>query len=329
MKKRVVLLCFAFLSVFSQSYNQSKIIFDTDFGGDADDLAALAMLHTMHEKGECELIAIMSWATEEFAVPAMDAINRYYNHPEIPIGIRKNGVYRDPNTYGGPIAERFPYELTAEDAPDATMLYRKLLAEAGNRSITILTVGPLYNIQALLKSGPDEYSKLTGKELVHKKVKEFVIMGGQFPEGKNEWNFNGNMAGVTKYVLNNITLPVTFTGYEIGVKIASAAILNERDHDTPLYIGFKHFSAHASWMKDRYKGIVLDNASYDQTGVLYAVRNGVGTYWTKSENGFCIADDNGGNTWKSDKKGNHTYLQLIMDPNEMADLIEAIMLNEE
>jgi hypothetical protein len=52
------------------SFSQSKIIFDTDIGGDADDLGALAMLHNYVKRGDCELLAIMLWSTDEYAVPA-------------------------------------------------------------------------------------------------------------------------------------------------------------------------------------------------------------------------------------------------------------------
>lgn len=323
------ILIILFLIPFSLCTNaQEKIIFDTDFGGDADDLAALAMLHTYHSRGQCELLAVMSWATEEYAVPAIDAVNRFYGHAGIPIGVRKQGTYRDPNAYGKSIADKFPYTRTADDVPDATALYRKILSEAGNNSITIVTVGPLYNIKALIESGPDDYSGLTGAELISNKVGEFVVMGGQFPEGKNEWNFNGNMPGVTKFVLEHLDVPVVFSGYEIGFRIKTGAILNERGMHTPLYAGFKHFSEHAPWMKEYYKGKVLDNASYDQTAVIYAVEKGIGTYWNLSSNGTCVADSTGGNKWIPGNEAHHAYLELIAEPEEIAALIESIMLGE-
>ncbi|MFC2089481.1 nucleoside hydrolase [Bacteroidota bacterium] len=323
-----ILLAILSLSTF-QLHAQALIIFDTDLGGDADDLAALAMLHNFHKNGECKLLAVMSWSTEEFTVPAIDAIGRYYEHPGIPIGVRKHDTYRDENAYGKAIADKFPYELTPEKAPDATRLYRDILGDAEANSIVIVTVGPLYNIKALIESGPDSYSKLNGKELIHEKVKEFVIMGGQFPEGENEWNFNGNMEGVTKFVIENIDLPIIFSGFEVGVQIKSAAILNERKPDTPLFAGFMHFSSHASWMKDRFEGKILDNSSFDQTAVLHAVRNGVGDYWDRIEGGRCVPDKKGGNTWAHDPTSKHSYLKLLRDPEEMATLIEAIMLEEE
>jgi inosine-uridine nucleoside N-ribohydrolase len=185
-----------------------------------------------------------------------------------------------------------------------------------DNSVTIVTVGPLANIRDLLISGPDKYSNLNGKELIEKKVEKFVIMGGQFPSGKNEWNFNGNMPGVTRYVLENLTVPVVFSGFEIGVVIHTGPRFHELDPGHPLYAGYTHFSKHASWMQDRYQeGKITPNASYDQTAVLYAVRGGVGKYWDKVENGYCVADDTGGNVWvETDEPTNHSYLVLKKSP---------------
>jgi len=328
MKTRFVLILIAWsLWVPLMSFAQVKIIFDTDFGGDADDLGALVMLHNFMDRGECELLAVMSWSLEESVIPAMDAVNRYYGHPEIPLAVRKGIPHSDSTNYARPIAERFPHVQSFESVPDATELYRKILAENEDSSVLIVTVGPLMNIQNLLNSGADKYSPLNGKELIEKKVKEFVIMGGKFPEGSWEWNFNGNMPGVTRTVLDQLTVALTFSGFELGVQIKSGEVFNQIDPNTPLYVGFKYFSEHAFWMKARYKGKILDNSTFDQTAVLYAVRQGVGSYWDRIEGGYCLADDRGGNKWIEKKASNHSYLKLIMDPEEMAILIESIMLN--
>jgi inosine-uridine nucleoside N-ribohydrolase len=309
------------------SFSQPKIIFDTDIGGDADDLGALAMLHNYVKRGDCELLAIMIWSTDEYAVPAVDAINRFYLNPNIPIGTRKDPTYTSETSYNNVIADNFEYKLTYNDVPETVDLYRKILASAADKSITVVTVGPLLNIQRLLQSKADKYSPLNGSELISKKVKEFVIMGGQFPKGDNEWNFNGNMPGVTKFVIENLNVPVVFLGFEVGLNIKTGEIFNNIDPETPLYKGFMYFSEHASWMKDRFKGYILNNSSYDQTAVLYAVNGGVDVLWEKITGGFCEADEKGGNRWVKKADSNHAYLKLIETPEFMAALIEAIMLN--
>lgn len=327
MNKKYFLL--ALLLAFNSllTFSQPKIIFDTDIGGDADDLGALAMLHNYVKRGDCELFAIMSWSTDKFAVPAIDAINRFYHHPNIPIGTRKDGISTDVSNYNQSIANNFEYKLTYDDVPDAVNLYRKILSSATDTSITMVTVGPLLNIQRLLKTGADSYSSLNGKDLISKKVKKFVMMGGNFPKGKDEWNFNGNMPGVTKYVIENLEVPIVFTGFELGVQIKTGAILNNTDENTPLYQGFMYFSQHAPWVKEQFKGKILNNSTFDQTTVLYAVNGGDDVLWEKISNGYCEADDNGGNRWIKRENSNHSYLKLIETPKFMALLIEAIMLN--
>jgi len=325
---RTLVFDILFLLFAVTAFSQVKIIFDTDFGGDADDLGALVMLHNFMDKGECDLLTIMCWSTEQYAVSAIDAVNRFYEHPDIPIGTRKGDTYFNSWNYCKPITDNFYYELNHKDVANATLLYRKILANSDFISIDIVTVGPLLNIQNLIKSEADSLSKLTGKELIQKKVKEFVIMGGQFPEGKKEWNFDGNMPGVTQFVLQNIDVPVTFSGYEIGDVIKTGEIFNKIDTQTPLYVGFKHFSQNAPWIKEHYKGKILDNSSYDQTAVLYAVRKGLGVYWDKIVGGYCEPDENGGNKWIKGEVTNHSYLKLKTNPEEMAELIESIMLND-
>lgn len=325
--KRLFAVITILLSCIAVSHAQVKIIFDTDFGGDADDLGALVMLHNLHNKGECELLGIASWTTEQYAIPAMDAVNRFYGNPDIPMGIRSRGYHFQDWNYNKPIADSFPHKLTNDDAMLAVDLYRKILSEQEDKSVVIVTVGPLKNIEDLIKSGPDKYSPLSGNDLINKKVKKFSIMGGHFPEGKNEWNFNGNMPGVTRFVLENLNVPVIFSGFELGNRIKTGAVFNDIDKNHPLFVGFMHFSQHASWMKDNFKGKILDNASFDQTSVLYAVRGGVGEYWDKVEGGRCVAEENGDNKWVTGEKSNHSYLVLKKDHKEMEKLIINLMLN--
>lgn len=315
--------------LLSLGFAQVPLIFDTDFGGDADDLGAITMLHYFIDQGECDLLGIMCWSTEQYAAPGIRAVNRFYGHPDIPVGRRAGELHVTDWCHARPIAEKWPAEGKEEPFPDVVPLYRQLLTEAEDRSVVVVTVGPLKNIDLLLMSEADSVSELSGKELVRQKVKQFVIMGGQFPEGKNEWNFNGDMPGVTQSVLEKLPVPVVFSGFEVGVAIKSGAVFNELPPETPLYVGFKHFSEHAPWMKETYKGEILDNSTFDQTAVLYAVRGGIGEWWELVADGYCEADSVGGNVWKPGREKEHCYLRLTADPEDMATLMEALMLHRE
>lgn len=326
---------FLFLSVVVFSCEQTspskrvpKIIFDTDFGGDADDLGALAMLNHFQNRGECDLVAVMCWNTESYSVAAVSAVNGFYGNPDIPIGTRKVEGEHVPWNHSKVIADNFSYKVDKESAPESTSLYRKLLANAQKSELVIVTVGPLANIMNLINSGPDEYSSLSGKDLIQEKVKEFVIMGGQFPTGEKEWNFDGAMPGVTKYVIENLDVPIVYSGYEVGVDIKSGEIFNTLPENHPVYKGFLHFSEYCPWLNDQWQGKIYDNATYDQTAVLYAVRGGLGEYWERVEGGVCVADSVGGNTWALAEGSNESYLTLLKSNEEMAQVIETFMMGE-
>ncbi|GAB5409123.1 MAG: hypothetical protein BalsKO_14880 [Balneolaceae bacterium] len=310
------------------AYAQINIIFDTDFGGDADDLGALAMLNHFQNKGEINLTAVIGWNTELYSVPAMDATNTFYGNPDIPIGVRKDGSYLSDWNHSKVIAENLDHDATYENTFEATSLYRKLLSESENKSIVIITVGPLANIQRLIESEPDNYSPLNGLDLINAKVSEFVIMGGNFPNSENEWNFDGNMPGVTKFVLEHLETPITFLGAELGASLKTGEVFNDLPKDSPLYLGFYHFSKYAPWVKENFEGRINNNSTFDQTAVLYAIRGGVGTYWDRIENGICVADSSGGNIWEPKEDSNHSYLVLKKPVLEMEQELETFMLGD-
>lgn len=307
-----------------------QIIFDTDFGGDADDLGALAMLHHYIDCDKIDLLGIASWSNEAYAIPAIAAVNQFYDRPSLRLGVREVSQWRTDWNYSKAIADNFPHDpKVVENLEPAVSLYRSLLQDAAPQSVTIVTVGPLANIRNLLRSKPDEISSLTGAELIDAKVDKFVIMGGQFPQGITahgpEWNFNGNMTGVTQEVLEAINRPIIFSGYEVGEALKYGAALNSHDKNTPLYVGYKYFSEHAPWMKENYKGAILDNSSFDQTAVMYAAINGQGFHWKLSAPGTLKVDADGIGQWTFNDNGPHRYLILSIHTEETIEHIAAAM----
>jgi hypothetical protein len=59
-------------------------------------------------------------------------------------------------------------------------LYRDILSKAKDNSVTIVSIGFWTNLADVLNSKPDNYSALTGRELLGKKVAEVVVQGGTF-----------------------------------------------------------------------------------------------------------------------------------------------------
>jgi len=48
----------------------------------------------------------------------------------------------------------------------------------------MVSVGQVTNFRNLLRTGPDEHSDLEGIELVKRKVRAWVCMGGKIPKGR-------------------------------------------------------------------------------------------------------------------------------------------------
>lgn len=65
------------------------IIIDSDFGSFDDDPLALGLANIFQIWGEAEILAVIVSTDYELAPPAIDAIDTFYGHPNIPIGITK------------------------------------------------------------------------------------------------------------------------------------------------------------------------------------------------------------------------------------------------
>src|SRR5512145_2126755 len=109
-----------------------KIIFDTDFGPDYDDVGALTFLHAMADSGKAEILATLSCNRNELVGPGLDVVNTYYGRPDLPIGAPKNaGVDMGSGQHWlDTLAARYPHDVRSTgDLPDAITVYRRILSE--------------------------------------------------------------------------------------------------------------------------------------------------------------------------------------------------------
>ena len=177
-----------------QSETQTKIwaILDTDIGSSADDLIALTTLYEADRAGLLDLKAVMVDRTGLSSLQLTDIMNTYYGYPDVEIGRVNDGVRNppvfidywkmaDPATYTDePTFRRTFSDAQLEALPAAEELYRKWLSQAEDRSVVIFSTGFVTNLSRLLQSGGDEYSPISGVELVRRKVKALYVMGGHF-----------------------------------------------------------------------------------------------------------------------------------------------------
>ena len=311
------------LSGFAQSAEPIKIIFDSDMGPDFDDVGAITILHALAAKGECEILATMASDAYPTIAPTLEVFNRYFKKPNIPIGVPGSDApsFSCPNHWNDSLVVKYlPKTKTNKDYPLATEVYRKVLAAQKDQSVVIVTVGFTTNLAALLQSGPDQNSTLSGKELVTKKVKNWVAMAGGFPEG-NEFNVNQH-AKASMYVFQNWPTPILFSGFEIGVKIMTGnKVASYGTKGSPVQWAYQYcLSTYDSKP-------ILNRNSWDHTAVLCAVRNPE-EYFYVIGNGTFVCNPDGSNSWNADKNSHHSFLVHKYPYQKIADILDDLMLYE-
>lgn len=203
----LIILCLcAAIGIQAQSVENTRqriqpiqMILDSDFGSSTDDLFALMMLHHYIDDGLVDLKGIIVDREGEKNAGIVDIFDTYYGHPDIPVGLERNGV-KNPRCFipyngicdlkdaeGKPLFKR---SLDVSKLPDGYKLYRKLLSKAEDNSIVVVAIGFATTLSQLFDSQADEYSRLSGLELFKQKVKAVYIQSGRFEAGDSLSGYN-------------------------------------------------------------------------------------------------------------------------------------------
>lgn len=316
----VFVLCFA-ISLQAQKKASVRIIFDSDMGPDYDDVGAIAILHTYADKGEATILATMASTKYDGVAGILSVFNTYFNRPNLPIGVPKDDALtlRDWQHWTDTLLARYPHKIRSNDeAWDAVKLYRKILAMQPDHSVTIVTIGFLTNLSNLLNTPADEYSSLNGADLVRKKVKQLVCMGGKFPSGY-EFNVMKD-APASQNVYTHWPAPIIFSGFEIGEKIKAGLplIRNTAIKNDPVKDVFRISIPMA-------KEDSLGRKSWDETAVLVAIK-GYSQWYTLHKGRITVAND-GKNAWDDNGAG-QAYLVEKADYHQVEELINALIQHQ-
>lgn len=196
------------------------IVFDTDIGNDCDDAMALAVIHALQNRNACKLLAVTLTNPDPLAGQMVDAINTFYGRPDIPIGVNPGAPVVFKTSKFLKAALDHPHDFDPAKAPPAIAVLRKSLSDAPDGSVVIVQVGFFTNLAKLLDSAPDEYSALSGRDLIRQKVRLLSLMAGAFApvHGQNyflEFNVEYDIAAAIK-VAREWPTPAVWSGAEIG-----------------------------------------------------------------------------------------------------------------
>ncbi|KAK1536608.1 inosine/uridine-preferring nucleoside hydrolase [Colletotrichum costaricense] len=318
---------FVFATISSAKKN---LIVDTDLFSDCDDAAALLLAAT---SPEVNLLGVNINSQSSYSVLAASAILNHYDHADVPVGARRplNDVpffdnwAKRAGEFASKLATYWSKSISdAEEAWDPVDLYRKLLSEAEDDSVTIASIGFLHNLSGFLhnlsgflNSTADARSPLSGPELVETKVKELVVMGGDYPNGF-EFNFWGDDPYQTAHVIHNWTSPIVYAGFKLGGSVRSGGPLMadgpKTDPVRAAYILYTYYQP--QW-------------SFDPVAMLYAV-GGLGEYFkfgneygyntvTLYGEGKC----NGCNVWVYDKNvTSQHWLKITVSPDKLGEELD-------
>lgn len=326
------------LSLAFPFFAQAKpvpVIFDTDITGDVDDVLALAMLHSLADRGHVDLLAVTISKENELAAPFVDAVNTFYGRPDIPIGVGENLPHRD-SKYLQLVKEkdgdsfRYPHDIgISKDPEKAVPLIQRILEEAEDGSVAIIQVGLATNLAQLLQTEG-------GKDLVQKKVDHLSVMAGAFE------TIDGNNHYLEANVKNHIEsmqvladewpddVPAIWSGFLVGKSV--------RYPRESVALDFDYVDHHI--VKEAYllhSGPEHDRPCWDLTSVLYSVYPDRG-YFDFSMPGRVSVEDDGftrfhrsiGDNWEGKKIENPAQAlkrdrYLVVDEAQAARVKEALV----
>jgi inosine-uridine nucleoside N-ribohydrolase len=205
------------------------VILDTDIGSSTDDLFALEMLYHYDEQQLCQLLGVVVDREGEANADFADVMNTYFGHPDVPIGLVQNGI-KNPTVWIDYAKVAYMTEADGTTPmflrtinqpgmrPDGHQLYRRLLAQQPDHSVSIVTTGFVTSLAQLLQSEADEYSALSGVELVRQKVKCIYLQGGVFGDAEeSDFNFaQGITFAQTFFDLWPKDVDMVFSPMEVG-----------------------------------------------------------------------------------------------------------------
>lgn len=291
-----------------------KFILGTDWWTDCDDAVALRMLCRAQKRGEIEMVGIIMNGCMEHSLTSLEGFLNTEGMPPIPIGVDlEAGDFGGNPPYQKNLAKYAKRFSKNEEAEDPVRLYRRLLAEA-EEPLEFIEVGYMQTIAALLESGPDDISPLSGVELMGKKCSVIWAMAGEWDKEvghENNFNRNRRTAKGSSILCEKCPVPIIFLGFEVGKTVVSGGKLS---HDDPLWVALDdHGSGNGRF-------------SWDPMTILLALIGDIEKAGYRTVRGTAAVDpEDGSNRFTEDPNGLHSYVVKTQPDSWYEDAINALI----
>ncbi len=315
MKKLFVASLCLFFAIGAAKSQPMGVIFETDYGNDADDALALEFICKYCDMGKFKLLGVSTHKEGENVCRAVDGSLNWYGYGKVPVAKSPAPVSR-PNE-GNHYADSVALCRNSKGKPafrqtkkgkfeNAVEFYRRTLAGQPDSSVTIISVGFATNLAMLLDSKADKFSPLTGRELVAKKVKMLSTMMGCYRENPfSEYNVNCDIPAMRK-VMNEWPGEIVQNPFEIGesvkypVKLMREKITWANPH--PLIVATSVNNPDPNYMQ----------SEFDVMSVIWLVHPEL---FNLSERGTISVDEKGFNHFTPSVNGRHRYLTTTREQN--------------
>ncbi len=297
-----------------------RIIIDSDLSLWWDDVTAIGMANVLQQRGSVHILGIMSDIPNPLAVAAIDAIDTAYGHPHIPLGaVAGSTADTAPHGYTNDLVDKLPHAVrSSNDVQGAVPLFRHLLANQPNHSVTIVAIGAYTNLAGLLRSTTGQGSPLDGRALLQAKVKRLVIEDGLFPGGAPAVTNQKLDPASASYVVNGTDWPTPIAwvdGYVgIQTKVGGGLCTSVRP-DNPMRIVYQ-WEFHCGPPGD---------GDWDGPTLLYAVGGTQGTFSELGQGGAAYINAQGGLSWKADPSRTHDLYVHVVDQGALNRKINTLI----
>jgi hypothetical protein len=281
-------------SVGTSNGGPQRIIIDTDLSLWWDDATAVGMANVLQQRDEVKILGVMSDIRNPVAAAALDAIDTFYGHAEIPVGaVADSSANTAAHGYSDVLADQLPHAIrNSSQAHPAVDLYRRLLANQPDHSVIVVAIGGETNLAGLLRSGPGQGSPLRGRALVVNKVKKLVIEDGLFPTGGPPFTNERLDPAATRSLVASPGWPTPiawvdgFTG--ISTKVGGTLCTSVPPTNPMRIVYTKLFNCGPP-----------GDGNWDGPTLLYAVQGSSGIFSELGQGGAAVINSEGGLSWGS------------------------------
>ncbi len=297
-----------------------RIIIDSDLSLWWDDATAIGMANVLEQRKQVQILGIVSDIRNPLAVAAMDAIDTAYGHPNIPLGaVAHTDANTAPHGYTNDLVSKLPHSIHSSDGvPGAVALYRRLLASQPNHSVTVVALGAYTNLAGLLRSKPDQHSRLDGRALIQAKVKRLVIEDGLFPNGAPAVTNQKQDPASAKEVVEGTDWPTPmawvdgFTGIQTKV---GGALCTTVPSNNPMRIVYTYL----------FRCGPPGDGDWDGPTMLYAIGGKQGFFSELGHGGAAYINTMGGLSWRTDPSRPHDVYVHVTDQQALNQRIDALI----